>query len=278
MQFRIRLAFFFLFKNLNLFFKYPMSKDDVAFWKAELLRISNKNSKERNLGRDDKSKEKTTYQLYSKHNAISIYRSVGTFLIKRGGGWSQTGRYDSANLIFTAHTNVGKKRGMKAGGINFAVLRNRAVRLVLSLSIQNETRTRTQQMVNCVRGYEMLTNKSDGYLSIQRYCTEQKIDSTSLMPETFVFRRIPDEGSDLRKKRRMENLLKELAFLKESFEKQKESSSCRNIWIIKPDEGHCGEDIELFDSMDDIESCVRKMTRKSGAVVQKYVERYVCLF
>ena len=92
--------------------------------------------------------------------------------------------------------------------------------------------------------YEQLTNKSDGYLSIERYCTEQNIDSTSLMPQTCVFRRIPQSGSELRKKRRQAMFSNELNRLIELFDKEKKKSS-RNVWIVKPDEGHCGEDIEL---------------------------------
>ena len=120
--------------------------------------------------------------------------------------------------------------------------------------------------------YEQLTNKSDGYLSIKRYCTEQNIDSTSLMPQTCVFRRIPQSGSELRKKRRQAMFSNELNRLIELFNKEKKKSS-RNVWIVKPDEGHCGEDIELFDDIKSLEDSVRDMTQKCGAVVQKYVER-----
>ena len=108
-------------------------KDDVAFWKAELIRMSKKQSEE---GKEEEesssSSEETKYQIYTTKKPISIFRSIRNFLVERGG-WSQSERYQSANLIFTSHTNIGKKRGMKAGGMNFAVLRNRA-------------------MINCVRG------------------------------------------------------------------------------------------------------------------------------
>ena len=107
-------------------------KDDVAFWKAELIRMSKKQSEERKKEESSSCSEKTKYQIYTKKNPISIFRSIRNFLVERGG-WSQSERYQSANLIFTSHTNIGKKRGMKAGGMNFAVLRNRA-------------------MINCVRG------------------------------------------------------------------------------------------------------------------------------
>ena len=107
-------------------------KDDVAFWKAELIRMSKKQSEERKEEEESSSSsEETKYQIYTTKKPISIFRSIRNFLVERGG-WSQSERYQSANLIFTSHTNVGKKRGMKAGGMNFSVLRN--------------------TMINCVRG------------------------------------------------------------------------------------------------------------------------------
>ena len=92
------------------------------------------------------------------------------------------------------------------------------------------------------------------------------------MPQTCVFRRIPQSGSELRKKRRQAMFSNELNRLIELFDKEKKKSS-RNVWIVKPDEGHCGEDIELFDDIKSLEDYVRDMTQKCGAVVQKYVER-----
>ena len=123
--------FFKFFWNISKIVNMNTEKDEVAFWKAELLRVSEKQSEDRMSCEESSMSVDTKYKLYSKNNAISIFRSIRTFLIERGG-WSQSDRHQSANLIFTAHTNVGKKRGMKAGGMNFAVLRNRA-------------------MINCVR-------------------------------------------------------------------------------------------------------------------------------
>ena len=67
------------------------------------------------------SSEETKYQIYTTKNRSRYFAPIRNFLVERGG-WSQSERYQSANLIFTSHTNIGKKRGMKAGGMNFAVL------------------------------------------------------------------------------------------------------------------------------------------------------------
>lgn len=254
--------------------------EEIAYWKEEMQRLADKQDEDKRRRIAEKEKEESMERqmrkegtkhrrLYVLEGAISIYKSVTRYLVERGG-WTTSDTKRGIDLLFVAHCDRKKKKGLAAGGINFSLLNAK------------DGSKDGRVLVNCYRGFESICDKVSQALSLKGYCEHhEKLTFTDMCPETFVFRRVKkcDQSSNenvaaselgIDGKRKLANG-NELKNLHVSFEASKESS--KNCWIIKPDEGHCGEGIEIRSSWSEIVADVERMTPTTSLVVQKYIER-----
>eukprot|EP00939_MAST-03C_sp_MAST-3C-sp1_P002100 g2100.t1 len=236
---------------------------EIRYWREQLKKLSTQRAARKEEEEQVREKEEEgVFRIYVVTKCISIYRSIALFLEKRGG-WTPVRSPQHADLILSAHTNRGKKRGMVAGGINFSFL--------------NENRNRP--LLNCYRRFELVCEKSDQAIAMKRYCDFKDIPSSKYMPETFVFRKecttklktettavFASKTAEMSKQNR-----EEATRFAAAHEKWKKHT--KSVWIIKPSGGHCGEDILIERDLKSLLAAIRKMTRDTPAIVQKYVER-----
>lgn len=206
-------------KEIPATFSTP--EEEMAYWKAHMLAISEKQAAERVKKSEtltamvDKKLSLRPYYWY-KHT-ISIYRSVAIYLRDRGG-WREE---EDKECIGGLDLLIG---GWCGKGFDFKVL--------------GGVRSRngdggSKMLVNFCRGWRTICDKAQQTITLRDYCLDEGYDISKIMPFAIVYNsEHPNE--------------KELSDLRDRFNIESQNSDKKNIWIVKPSAGGCGDDMYIF--------------------------------
>ena len=228
--------------------QFNTPEEEMAWWKDEMKRMS----EARSVARDEKGKEidareaaRPKYTFYRRSHTTSIYVAIADYLERRGG-WERRPERTTTGLCLHIGGHVAK--GIEWGSI-------------LPTSCAPDGR---KPLCNFYRGFVLLCEKARQVRTIREHCIATGVDPDTVQPTSFVI--IPKNAE-----------LSERAAFEAEFARRAADASdgSRNVWILKPSGGGCGDDIVVEDDVAKIGAFLDTLdpAKSEPWVVSKYIER-----